>query len=161
MVKREYTDEEEEVKETYIWLSCTLAVVTSAQLAVYKMACRVVDVIDVEFISKDPSFFVWLYPSTLHLYMPERGGTATPLLIDDLCHRWPFAFRRKLSIAVIEWSSTTTISLTNRYPPLLISFFYICRNDIASYQTYVYMEWIITHRLMLVRLYWQSVFKNV
>jgi hypothetical protein len=35
MVKREYTDEEEEVKETYIWLSCTLAVVTSAQLAVY------------------------------------------------------------------------------------------------------------------------------
>ena len=42
------------------------------------------------------------------------------------------------------------LSLTNRYPPLLISFFYICRNDIASYyQTYVYMEWIITHRLML------------
>ena len=48
--------------------------------------------------------------------MPERG--TIPFFIDDLCHTpLPFAFRRVLSIAVIEESSTiANRSATNRYP---------------------------------------------
>ena len=44
--------------------------------------------------------------------MPERG--ISPFSIDDLCHTGPFAFKRVLSIAVIERS--TNLSTTNRYP---------------------------------------------
>ena len=58
--------------------------VTSAQLAVYKMACCSCSrcYIDVVYIQRHP--FLYDYPHLASLYMPERGGTATPLLIDDL-----------------------------------------------------------------------------
>jgi hypothetical protein len=45
--------------------------------------------------------------------MLERGNT--PFFMVDLCHTWPFAFSRLLSIAVIE-ESTTNRSAINRYP---------------------------------------------
>jgi len=44
--------------------------------------------------------------------MPEHG--TIPFFIDDVCHIGPFAFKRVLSIAVIERS--TNPSKTNRYP---------------------------------------------
>jgi len=44
--------------------------------------------------------------------MPGQG--TIPFSIEDLCHTWPFAFKRVLSIAVMERS--TNPSLTNRYP---------------------------------------------
>src|SRR3954447_10347935 len=52
-------------------------------------------------------------PSCIYVSMPAGHGT-TPFSIDDLCHTEPFAFRRVLSIAVIERS--TNPSTTNRYP---------------------------------------------
>ncbi len=44
--------------------------------------------------------------------MPERG--TSPFFIDDLCHTGPFAFKRVLSIDVIERS--TNPSTANRHP---------------------------------------------
>ena len=49
---------EEEVKATYIWLSCTLAVVTSAVKGTVRWP--VVDVM--QFVSKDPSFGMAIAP---------------------------------------------------------------------------------------------------
>jgi hypothetical protein len=43
---------------------------------------------------------------------PERG--ITPLIIDDLCYRWPLAFRNVLSTDTMQGS--TNSSLTNIFP---------------------------------------------
>ena len=48
---------------------------------------------------------------------PCQCQNVAPLLfswMDDLCHAWPFAFTRVLSIAVME--RPTNSSMTNRYP---------------------------------------------
>ncbi len=100
-----------DVKVTFIWLSCTLAVVTSDVNGIIRSPAIVVDVICI-YIQKS---ILW-YDSIPHrasVSIPERG--TTPLsFIDDVCHTLPFAFKRVLSIAVIERS--TMPSKTNRYP---------------------------------------------
>ena len=92
---------DDDVKVTYILLSGTLAVVTSAVRGNTRLPTDVVDVRCSLYPKTHP--LVWLYPHLASVSMPERG--TTPLFIDDLCHTQPFAFRRVLSIAVIERST--------------------------------------------------------
>ena len=87
----------------------TLAVVTSAVRGT--TSSPVVDVRCSLYPKIHP--LVWLYPHLASVSMPGQG--TIPFSMDDLCHTWPFAFKRVLSIAVIEWS-TTKRSATNRYP---------------------------------------------
>src|SRR6478752_5984071 len=96
----------------YILLSDTLAVVISAVRGT--MISPAVVAVDEVRCSLYPKIhpFVWLYPHLASVSMPERG--TTPFFMDDLCHTPPFAFKRVLSIAVIERS--TIPSVTNRCP---------------------------------------------
>src|SRR3982750_1719351 len=56
--------------------------------------------------------FVWLYPHLASLSIPERG--TIPLSMDDLCHTFPRALIRVLSMAIIY--GLTMPSKTNRHP---------------------------------------------
>src|SRR6476469_7421844 len=96
----------------YILLSDTLAVVISAVRGT--MISPAVVAVDEVRCSLYPKIhpFVWLYPHLASVSMPERG--TSPFFMDDVCHTAPFAFKRVLSIAVIERS--TNPSVTNRYP---------------------------------------------
>src|SRR3954452_18764312 len=61
-------------------------------------------------------FFVWLYPHLASLSIPERG--TIPLSMDDLCHTFPRALIRVLSMAIIY--GLTMPSKTNRLPIVTI-----------------------------------------
>ena len=66
-----------------------------------------------EFISKYPTLGVTeLNPHLAPISIPERGNT--PLIMDDLCQRWPLALSNVLSIATMYGS--TNLSFTNRFP---------------------------------------------
>ena len=91
--------------------------------------------------------------------MPERG--TTPFFMDDLCHRWPFAFRRVLSIAVVEGSATNPSASTNRFPIVDIRSF-ISVEMVFSLLSKVRLLGIVKRpqASASLRLYWQSISKN-
>src|SRR3954453_23398228 len=90
--------------------------------------------------------------------MPERG--TSPFSIDDLCHTGPFAFKRVLSIAVIERS--TNPSTTNRYPIVNILSF-ISLEMVFNRLSNVRLLGIVIRpqASTSLRLYWQSVSRKV
>ena len=89
--------------------------------------------------------------------MPGQG--TIPFFMDDLCHKGPFAFKRELSVAVIEGSAIH--SVTNKYPIVDI----ICLTFVEivfSLLSNVRLLGMDTnpHANASLWLYRQSVFKN-